>query len=79
MKNPFSEFYHVLSSQELLDIAFSRAMKHSTQVSKNAPIIVKAKKKETARIKGGLPSPLKELFFLTVQPLMHPRYTAIPA
>lgn len=54
MKNPFSEFYHVLSSQELLDIAFSRAMKHSTQVSKNAPIIVKAKKKETARIKTAI-------------------------
>ena len=54
MKNPFSEFYHVLSSQELLDIAFSRAMKHSAQVSKNAPIIVKAKKKETARIKTAI-------------------------
>ena len=54
MKNPFSEFYHVLSSQELLDIAFSRAMKYSAQVSKNAPIIVKAKKKETARIKTAI-------------------------
>ena len=54
MKNPFSEFYHVLSSQELLDIAFSRAMKHSAKVSKNAPIIVKAKKKETARIKTAI-------------------------
>ncbi len=51
MKNPFNEFYHVPSSQELLDIAFSRAMKSSAKVSKNAPIIIKAKKKETMRIK----------------------------
>ena len=51
MKNPFSEFYHVPSSQELLDIAFSRAMKSSAKVSKNAPILVKAKKKESLRIK----------------------------
>ena len=54
MKNPFSEFYHVPSSQELLDIAFKRAMKSSAKVSKNAPIIVKAKKKETARIKTAI-------------------------
>jgi nucleolar GTP-binding protein len=51
MKNPFNEFFHVPSSQQLLDIAFSRAMKSSAKVSKNAPIIVKAKKKETMRIK----------------------------
>lgn len=51
MKNPFNEFFHVPSSQELLDIAFSRAMKSSAKVSKNAPIILKAKKKETMRIK----------------------------
>ena len=51
MKNPFNEFFHVPSSQELLDIAFSRAMKSSAKVSKNAPIIIKAKKKETLRIK----------------------------
>ena len=51
MKNPFSEFYHVPNSKNLLDIAFSRAMKSSTQVSKNAPILIKAKKKESTRIK----------------------------
>jgi len=51
MKNPFSEFYHVPNSKELLDIAFKRAMKSSAQVSKNAPILVKAKKKEYKRIK----------------------------
>ncbi len=51
MKNPFDEFYHVPSSSELLDIAFKRAMKSSAQVSKNAPIIIKAKKKESKRIK----------------------------
>jgi nucleolar GTP-binding protein len=51
MKNPFNEFFHVPSSQELLDIAFSRAMKSSAKVSKNAPILVKAKKKESLRIK----------------------------
>ena len=51
MKNPFNEFYHVPSSKELLDIAFKRAMKSSAQVSKNAPIIIKAKKKESKRIK----------------------------
>ncbi|MCK4370799.1 MAG: GTP-binding protein [Promethearchaeota archaeon] len=51
MKNPFDGFYHVPSSKELLDIAFKRAMKSSAQVSKNAPIIIKAKKKESKRIK----------------------------
>ncbi|MBY8987348.1 MAG: 50S ribosome-binding GTPase [Candidatus Lokiarchaeota archaeon] len=51
MKNPFLSFYHVHNSKELLDIAFSRAMKSSAQVSKNAPILLKAKKKEFKRIK----------------------------
>ncbi|MFX1573130.1 MAG: NOG1 family protein [Promethearchaeota archaeon] len=51
MKNPFDEFYHVPSSSELLDTAFKKAMKSSAQVSKNAPIIIKAKKKESRRIK----------------------------
>ena len=51
MKNPFLSFYHVPNSKELLDIAFSRAMKSSAQVSKNAPILLKAKKKESKRIK----------------------------
>jgi len=50
MKNPFNKFYHVPSFQELLDIAFKRAMKSSAKVSKNAPILIKAKKKETKRI-----------------------------
>ena len=50
MKNPFKEFYHVLTYQELLDVAFKRAMKSSAKVSKNAPILIKAKKKETKRI-----------------------------
>ncbi len=51
MKNPFLSFFHVHNSKELLDIAFSRAMKSSAQVSKNAPILLKAKKKEFKRIK----------------------------
>jgi len=51
MKNPFLSFFHVPNSKELLDIAFSRAMKSSAQVSKNAPILLKAKKKEFKRIK----------------------------
>ncbi|MGV9198908.1 MAG: NOG1 family protein [Promethearchaeia archaeon] len=51
MKNPFDGFYHVPTSQELLDIAFRRAMKSSASVSKNAPILIKAKKKEARRIK----------------------------
>jgi len=51
MDNPFSDFYHVPTSQELLDIAFKRAMKSSAQVSKNAAILIKAKKKEHKRIK----------------------------
>jgi len=50
MKNPFNEFYHVPTSQELLNIAFKKAMKSSAQVSKNAPILIKAKKKEGRRI-----------------------------
>ncbi len=51
MKNPFLEFSHVHNSKELLDIAFKRAMKSSAKVSKNAPILLKAKKKEFTRIK----------------------------
>ena len=51
MKNPFNEFYHVPNSKELLDIAFKRGMKSSAQVSKNAPRLIKAKKKESKRIK----------------------------
>lgn len=51
MRNPFLDFYHVPSAQKLLDIAFKRAMKSSASVSKNAPIIIKAKKKEGKRIK----------------------------
>jgi len=51
MKNPFNYFYHVPNSKELLDIAFKRAMKSSAKVSKNAPILLKAKKKESKRIK----------------------------
>ena len=51
MKNPFSNFFHVPNAQELLDIAFNRAMKSSAKVSSNAPIIIKAKKKEAKRIK----------------------------
>ncbi|MFX1501631.1 MAG: NOG1 family protein [Promethearchaeota archaeon] len=50
MKNPFDKFYHVPSSSELLDIAFKRSMRSSAQVSKNAPILIKAKKKESKRI-----------------------------
>ncbi|MHA1476712.1 MAG: NOG1 family protein [Promethearchaeota archaeon] len=51
MKNPFLFFFHVHNSQKLLDIAFSRAMKSRAQVSKNAPILLKEKKKEFKRIK----------------------------
>ena len=51
MKNPFLSFHRVPNSKDLLDIAFSRAMKSSAQVSKNAPILLKAKKKEFKRIK----------------------------
>ena len=54
MKNPFNEFFHVPDSQELLDIAFKRAMKSSAKVSKNAPILLKAKKKEGLRIKTAI-------------------------
>jgi len=51
MKNPFFNFYHVLNSKELLDIAFKKAMRSSAKVSNNAPILIKAKKKESKRIK----------------------------
>jgi len=49
--NPFRNFYKVPSAQQLLDIAFKRGMKSSAQVSANAPILIKAKKKESKRIK----------------------------
>ena len=52
MKNPFSDFYRVPNSQDLLDIAFKRAMKSSAQVSKNAPILLKAKKKRKQKNKS---------------------------
>jgi len=51
MKNPFNNFFHVPNSQKLLDIAFKKAMRSSAKVSKNAPILIKAKKKESKRIK----------------------------
>ena len=54
MKNPFLEFHNVLNSKQLLDIAFSRAMKSSAQVSRNAPILLKAKRKESKRIKTAI-------------------------
>lgn len=49
--NPFQNFFHVPNSQKLLDIAFKKGMRSSAQVSQNAPILIKAKKKETKRIK----------------------------
>ena len=61
MKNPFNEFYHVPNSQELLDIAFKRGMKSSAQVSQNAPIIMKAKKKESKRIKVAIEALIKRI------------------
>ncbi|MFX1277230.1 MAG: NOG1 family protein [Promethearchaeota archaeon] len=51
MDNPFQQFFHIPNSQKLLDIAFNKGMKSSAQVSKNAPILIKAKKKESKRIK----------------------------
>jgi len=62
MKNPFNKFYHVPNSKELLDIAFKRAMKSSAQVSKNAPIIIKAKKKESRRIKTAAETLIERVF-----------------
>ncbi len=62
MKNPFNKFYHVPNSKELLDIAFKRAMKSSAQVSKNAPIIIKAKKKESRRIKTAAETLIEKVF-----------------
>lgn len=61
MQNPFSDFFHVPNSQELLDLAFKRAMKSSAQVSKNAPIIIKAKKKEARRIKVAVKSLIERI------------------
>ncbi len=61
MKNPFDEFYHVLNSKELLDIAFKKGMKSSAQVSKNAPILIKAKKKESKRIKVAIEELIKRI------------------
>ena len=61
MKNPFDKFYHVPSSKELLDIAFKRSMKSSAQVSKNAPILIKAKKKESKRIKVAIEVLIKRI------------------
>ncbi len=49
--NPFQNFYHVPSSEELLDIAFKKGMKSSAKVSSNAPILLKAKRKESKRVK----------------------------
>ncbi|MHA1803165.1 MAG: NOG1 family protein [Promethearchaeota archaeon] len=54
MDNPFKSFTHVPSAQVLLDIAFKRAMKSSASVSKNAPILIKAKKKESMRVKTAI-------------------------
>ena len=62
MKNPFDRFYHVLNSQELLDIAFKRGMKSSAQVSRNAPKLIKAKKKESKRIKVTIDNLVNRIF-----------------
>ncbi|KKN58964.1 hypothetical protein LCGC14_0546950 [marine sediment metagenome] len=62
MKNPFDKFYHVANSKELLDIAFKKSMKSSAQVSKNAPILIKAKKKESKRIKVAVDILLDRIF-----------------
>jgi len=62
MKNPFDRFYHVLNSQELLDIAFKRGMKSSAQVSRNAPKLIKAKKKESKRIKVTIENLVNRIF-----------------
>ncbi|MHA1687976.1 MAG: NOG1 family protein [Promethearchaeota archaeon] len=59
MDNPFKSFTHVSSAQALLDIAFKRAMKSSASVSKNAPILIKAKKKESARVKTAIDELIK--------------------
>ncbi len=61
MKNPFNEFFHVPNSKELLDVAFKRAMKSSAQVSKNAPILIKAKRKESKRIKVAIEELIKRV------------------
>ncbi len=51
MDNPFLNFAYLPTSQKVLDIAFKKAMRSSAQVSANAPILIKAKKKEGERIK----------------------------
>ncbi|MFW9874679.1 MAG: NOG1 family protein [Candidatus Thorarchaeota archaeon] len=61
MKNPFNEFYHIPNSNELLDIAFKKGMRSSAKVSKNAPIILKAKKKESKRIKVAIEDLIKRV------------------
>jgi nucleolar GTP-binding protein len=64
MDNPFSDFFHVPGSQELLDIAFKKAMKSSAQVSKNASILIKAKKKEHKRIKVAIDEIIDRVLYI---------------
>ena len=66
LDNPFKSFTHVPKAQELLNIAFKRAMKSSAPVSKNAPILIKAKKKESARIKTAI-NELKKAFLAIIK------------
>jgi len=67
MKNPFSNFYHVPNSKEFLDIAFKRAMRSSAKVSKNAPILLKAKKKEFKRIKVAIDELIERILIIIKQ------------
>lgn len=50
MKQPFAEVHTIMSADELIDLAFSRASKAEVAVPKRVPILLKVKRKEIERI-----------------------------
>lgn len=50
MRQPFADVHTIMSSKELIDLAFSRASKTEVAIPKRVPILLKVKRKEVARI-----------------------------
>lgn len=50
MKQPFADLRTIMSAEELIDLAFSRASKAEVAVPKRVPILLKVKRKEIARV-----------------------------
>jgi len=50
LKQPFADLRTIMSAEELIDLAFSRASKPEVAIPKRVPTLLKVKRKEIARI-----------------------------